>query len=58
MIGYNFGGLIPLMVNGLNPGAFSDLVLLGPVLFEPVSIDDLGAARAQFATVASALLLD
>ena len=58
MVWYSLGGLIALMVNPLYPGAVSDLVLLEPALFEQVSIDELGAARAQYATVTSALLSD
>ena len=55
---YSFVGLIALMVNALYSGAVSDLVLLEPALFEQVSIDELRALRAQYATVASALLSD
>ena len=47
MVGYRFGALIALMVNALNPGAVSDLVLLEPALFERLSIDELRALRAQ-----------
>ena len=46
------------MVNALNLGPVSDLVLLEPALFEQVSIEELRVVRAQYATVVSALLLD
>lgn len=44
MVGCSFVGLIPSMVNALNSGAVSDLILLEPALFERMSIDDLRAA--------------
>ena len=40
MVGYSFGGLIALMVNALNPGSVSDMVLLEPALLERKSIDE------------------
>lgn len=58
MVGYSFGGLIALMVNALNPGSVSDLVLLEPALLERMSIDELRIVRSQYAMAASALLSD
>ncbi len=58
MVGYSFGGLIALMVNALNPGSVSDLVLLEPALLERKSIDELRILRSQRAIVALALLSD
>ena len=47
IVGYSFGGLIALMVNALNPGSASDLVLLEPALLERMSIDELRIVRSQ-----------
>ena len=58
VVGYSCGGQIPLIVNALNLGTVSDLVLLEPALFEQVSIEELRVLRAQCTTVASTLLGD
>ena len=58
MVGYSFGGLIALMVNALNPGVVSDLVLLEPALLERASLTALRELRSRYAIAASLLLTE
>ena len=58
MVDYSFGGLIALMVNALNPGVFSDLVLLEPALLERASLKALRELRPRYAIAASLLLTE